>query len=341
MSNQLLPDWARQFDSLPTSIGILKTDKNNSDKSVSDTVAMMAKHSNSACNSPQVNQAVNDSGARGLEFDREKLASVFAYIKMRIKFVEDDSQLANLFQVPSSKELLITPPVLLSMISPKGDCDDFSMLCCSMLMNLGIQCNFVTIAADRTCPEQYTHVYCMAVTGEGLNVPMDCSHGKYIGWEASPVFRKQIWPVFNTSVMKGSNDMRKAIGWLGDDSIDPYSNIAADTTGTYTMPLDIYGPGSGLPPSSITLPGVSSGVNWNALLPNLFGSVEKIALQTTQQPGIQTTGPNGQTMSQVLAPGQTQSILSTPNLFGSTTGSSTTLMLVAAVAFGLFLFSRK
>lgn len=337
MSNALLPDWARQFDSLPTSIGILKTDKNNSDKSVSDTVAMMARHANSACNSPQVNQAVKDSGARGLEFDREKLASVFAYIKMRVRFVEDDSQLANLFQVPSSKELLITPPVLLSMISPKGDCDDFSMLCCSMLMNLGIQCNFVTIAADRTCPDQYTHVYCMAVTGEGLNVPMDCSHGKYAGWEASPVFRKQIWPVINTSGLKGS-DMRKAIGRLGDDS-DPYNNYAQDSTGSYTIPLDL-----GLPtvaPSTITIPGVSSGVNWNALLPGLFGSVEKIALQTTQQPGIQTTGPNGQTMSQVLAPGQSQSVISTSNLFGSTTGSSTTIMLIAAIGFGLFLFSRK
>lgn len=335
MSNQLLPDWARQFDSLPTSIGILKTDKNNSDKSVSDTVAMMARHANAACNSPQVNQAVKDSGARGLEFDREKLASVFAYIKMRVRFVEDDSQLAALFQVPSSKELLITPPVLLSMISPKGDCDDFSMLCCSMLMNLGVQCNFVTVAADRTCPEQYTHVYCMAVTGEGLNVPMDCSHGKYAGWEASPVFRKQIWPVLNTSRMKGSDDMQNTIAGLGDD---PYSNYAQDSTGTYTMPLDPYSVGL---PSSVTLPGVSNGINWNALLPGLFGSVEKIAIQTTQQPGVQTTGPNGQSMSQVLAPGQTQNILSTPNIFGSSTGNSTTIVLVAAVAFGLFLFSRK
>ena len=159
---------------------------------------LMCKHVNAAISSPQVRQAVEQAGITSNDSNDSKIQKVFRFIKQRVEFVEDEEQLGA-FGIPSDprgQELLITPPYLLSMIEPKGDCDDFSMLCCSMLKASGVDCSFVTVAADESLPNQFTHVYCQALGSNGW-IPVDCSHGREIGWETPRAHRKKIWPIIS------------------------------------------------------------------------------------------------------------------------------------------------
>lgn len=355
----LLPTWNDSYTG--GKIAIQKTDANDSDRSVADTVALMGTHARNASSSSQVKNALQEAGAlqAGLTED-QVIERVFNYVKGRVQFVEDDVQLAKMFNQPDSKELLITPPVLLSMGSPKGDCDDFSMLICSMLMAKGISCDFVTIAANRNQPTEFSHVYNMVRTRDGRNIPVDSSHGKAVGWEKLGVTRKQIWPVFNWPIGKGglgSMTHRKAqplgpqfahalVGILGNlgDYYDDEGNLVSTGIAPDQVPAggidlnSLYVPSNQLPSSA---PSTSS-FNWGSLLPGIFGSVEKIALQTSQQPGTQQQTCNAQgvcsTASTVL-PANYSGSLSMPNLLGGSSSSLLPILLVGGLA--LFLFNKS
>lgn len=305
----LLDGWAQTFSS-PVGMSIQKTDAQDSDRSVGDTVALMGRHVVTSSSSPQVQAACRQAGIQAGMRQGEIVQRVFSFIKSKVRFVEDETQLAQIFQEPNSKELLITPPVLLSMRAPQGDCDDFSMLCCSMLRASGVGCSFVTVAADRAMPDQFTHVYCVAYP-EGKQIWMDCSHGKVAGWETPKQTRKQIWPIWSWGEQK--MNIFSGLGDCGDQG------------------TDCNYPGSA-PVSS------GGGIDWNNIIPGIFTASEKLILQTTQQPGYQTVGPNGST-SYVLAPGQSASgILNIPGT--SAIGSSSTVVYLALGLGALLLFSK-
>ncbi len=329
----LAPDWARQFSaSKQLGMSIVRTDASNSDNSVADTVALMGSHANAGSVSPQVIKALNDAGVRASDTEDKKIQKVYLYIKGHVRFVEDETQLKNIFAVPNSKELLITPPVLLSMSQPKGDCDDFSMVGCSMLMAAGVQCDFTTIAAEVDMPDQFTHVYCMVKTNDGRSIPFDTSHGKAVGWESPRIFRKMVWPVFSWNKGKGLGmtlrERAGLTGGLGDfaedlSSMENSSVISAGGDYTYSdANYPTYNPPSG--------PSI-----WNSILPGIFNAGEKIAVQTTQQPGIQTVGPNGQYSSTVLPAGA-----SSLNIPGLTSGGINPLFLLGGITL-LVLFAMK
>lgn len=331
--SDLLPDWSNGFPA--SSIDVVQTNPLNSDKSVADTITLMGTHARAASSSPQVKQALSNAGClQGGLTEDDCIDKVFGFVKSNVQFVEDDTQLKKIFKVAKSRELLITPPVLLSMDRPKGDCDDFSMLVCSMLMAKGIQCDFVTVAANSDQPSEFSHVYCMARSRDGRSIPIDASHGKIAGWETERSTRKQIWPVFNWNVRRGDG-----MGTVRNGLGDFWSDLGVSDSGVMTQDQQLqidngWTPGVGLPPS------VNTGINWNALLPNLFGSVEKIAIQTTQQPGVQTTGPNGVSSSTVLPAGATS--LANFNIPGASTlsgGSLIPILLIGGLA--LFMFSRN
>lgn len=303
----LLNGWAERFTA-PVRMAVQQTDAGDSDRSVGDTVALMGAHAVGASHSKQVARAIEEAGCLEPSLtDEQVISKVFTYIKDRVTFTEDESQLADIFNMPASKELLITPQVLLSMAEPRGDCDDFSMLCCAMLMACGVACNFVTVAADSAMPTQFSHVYCQAVTEQGTVTPLDCSHGKYVGWETGKDTRKQVWPVMNW------NKGRIAMNGLGD-----------------------YGDGNDV----ASYPG-AGGTDWGSILagsiPGIFTAAEKIAIQTTQKPGYQTVGPNGTSSSYVLQPGSSVA-LALPGL--STSGSSSVLIYGAIGVAVLLLFAK-
>lgn len=343
----------------------------NSDRSVADTIALMGGHVRNAASSIQIKQALEQAGClQGGLTEDEVIEKVFNYVKGRIQFVEDDVQLANVFEQPQSKEFLITPPTLLTMPVPMGDCDDFSMLVCSMLIAKGVGCDFVTIAANRDNPTEFSHVYCMARTRDGRSIPVDASHGKNVGWEKLGVSRKQIWPVFNWGIGKGGMGMvmGKVTGPpIGPAGIhvhalsglssglqalvccDDEGNLYDDGSTTFTPagsdnPSILTQVGSTTPTSGVVATAPSSGFNWNSILPGLFSSVEKVAQQTSQPAGIQQQVCNAQgvcsSSSTVYPTGYTGSV-SIPALPGLTSAQTASLLPIAAIVFLVLVLKPK
>lgn len=124
--------------------------------------------------------------------------NTFIWCKRRVRFVQDHV-LADALRVPHHAsgfvndvaEVLIRPVDLVRMADAQGDCDDFSMLAAAILGAGGVECVFVTLAADQKAPDQFSHVYLVAG-----GVPFDASHGPYVGWEAKNRFgRRQLWSV--------------------------------------------------------------------------------------------------------------------------------------------------
>lgn len=352
-------NWENTFQSpSPLSISLQLTDTWNpirqlgTDRTTAQTVGLMASHALHAASSQQVSKAIRDSGAPDTKELQECLKAIFQYIKRRVKFVEDNEPLGRMFGIADSKELLITPPALLSMKSPEGDCDDFSMLAASMMIACGIPCSFVTVAADGRAPETFTHVYCM-----GAGIPFDTSHGKEVGWETEKQFRKKVWPIVGwegkgegLGMIVGKEGYQKA--WLnaglrgllglGDDTDSDFSSAEGDFLAS-SSPILMTGPNvnlndpalnmSSINPTgggtSVFVPSNSSAatINWNNLLPGIFGSAEKIAQQTTQPAGYQITGPNGQTTSVVLPAGGTLPSISSLTSSLSSSGLMPLLLL--------------
>lgn len=348
----LFPDWGKAYSA--NGISIRKTNANDSDKSVADTVALMGIHARKASQSIQIKQALQGAGCANQCSEDETIRCVFSYIKNRVSFIEDEKQLEQMFEEPRSKELLITPEVLLGMPDPRGDCDDFSMLACAMLMAKGIQCDFVTVAANSGNPKDYSHIYCMVTTRDGRKIPFDSSHGDRAGWETGKAYRKQVWPVFGTGggrdgregglgmVVNGSrgafdrsfeHGLRGLMG-MGDDSDLPildntteYGIENAGVSDVYTAPTPIA-----TTPSSTSI--------FTNLLPNLFGAVEKIAVQTTQQPGVSQQVCNSAgvcTTSTTVLPANYAGSLNIPGLSTSSISSLLPFLLIG----GLLLFAME
>jgi hypothetical protein len=205
-----------------------------------------------------------------------------------------------------------------------------------MLTAAGIEAAFKTVAADPRAPDEFTHVYVVAILPDGI-LPLDCSHGSAPGWEYPRALKSRIWRRPLMPVIK-----RRTLSGLGDDlSLDD----AAALYGAASSGFDsVYGttstPTSAVPFSSSSSSSSSpSTLNLTNVLDtalNAAGSVLKTTLAPTLPPGTYyQTGPNGTT---IYTPAAGSSI-SLPGL--STPISTTTLMLLGLAAFAaLFLFNK-
>lgn len=155
----------------------------------------------------------------------ELLAAIHAWIRSRVRFQEDAVTAAPFAEDPDQAEVLIRPVDLLTMPNAAGDCDDFTMLAAAMLRALGIDSEFVTVAADAAMPQIYTHVYLRALV-QPSPVPMDCSHGPQPGWEVSPKGKRRYWPI-KESAMEATHTMG-AIDWgrILETTVNAGTNIA-------------------------------------------------------------------------------------------------------------------
>ena len=118
---------------------------------------------------------------------------VWWLVKHAVKFAKDEPRLFQIGE-PDALDLLIAPAVLVREQDRKEDCDGFTMLVCCLLKILGIPSVIVTVAADPSDPERWSHVFPMAEVN-GAYLPMDASHGKFPGWMVprDHISRWQAW----------------------------------------------------------------------------------------------------------------------------------------------------
>lgn len=153
------------------------------------TVRKMCEHIRNAQSDPLVLGI-----ARSAIAHPDPLSSLYWWVKHAVKFRQDDPMILELTGERDHYELLISPPVLLRMKRPQGDCDDFTMLLAALLTAAGCETRIVTIECDRTRPNEYSHVYLEVWDGSRW-LPLDASHGKFPGWEvpAYDIARKTSW----------------------------------------------------------------------------------------------------------------------------------------------------
>ena len=180
-----------------------RTNRFDSDVSTRDTVRVMARLAHEYSSDRYVAAAVQDALAGvGITTQRDVVCAIFHWVRGKVHFVYDETLLHEQLGVgldDLDKELLIVPPLLLQMRPPQGDCDDFSLLIASMLLCAGIRPFFVTVAADRSDPHKFSHIYvCAELEDEGTHLCLDAGNRLSRvepGWELPNVTRKAVWDI--------------------------------------------------------------------------------------------------------------------------------------------------
>jgi hypothetical protein len=340
--------------SQPSYINVRSTNPTNTDISTRDTIGMMNQHALADSDHILIREAAQEiQDACGNPSDEgELIQGTFDYLKEHVSFIEDEDILRQAFGINSGVELLITPARLLSMNKPMGDCDDFSMLVKAILLNFGIDNDFVTVAADKDNPRKWSHVYNMATLRDGTNKFIDTSHGKYLGWEAPNTERKVVWKLKEQGLHNMYVDKFDAAdGLCGFDGLGDYYD--PETGLIISSPFDsAAGPGGVVSPSIPSPPigiqsspsGTSS--NWlSSILAPFSRAAATIAVAQFGQPQlapgtfIQTTPGGGSIVTNQPISGGISSLSS---MFGgSSLGSSSMLMPIILIGGALLLFGGR
>ncbi len=126
---------------------------------------------------------------------------VFWLVKHAVEFARDEPRLFSVGE-GDALDMLIAPAVLVRSAHPKEDCDGFTMLICAMLRALEIDCYIVTVAADPSEPDRWSHVFPVAKLQNGATCPLDASHGNFPGWMVprQHIYRWQAWDMSGAPV---------------------------------------------------------------------------------------------------------------------------------------------
>ena len=309
-------------------------------------------------------ERAGDAYGRGATNTAAKAWGSFWLAKHAVEYAHDEPRLSRMGE-PGALDLLIAPAVLVRMRKPKEDCDGFTMLICSLLRVLGVECYIVTVAADPSDPSRWSHVFALAKLEDGTYMPLDGSHGAFPGWmvPAEHIFRWQAWGMNGRAAddvkmprfqglhgyARRGSKMRRGMG----DCLNAQVNMGVCPDGsTYTGILDSGGaapaPSSTIAP--LTFPYVTnptpapapaaapaSSFNWDAAIASLLGQGVGIAKgvlaptyqQTCNAAGVCSVTENAPTTAGIGVP--------VPGL-GSI--SPTFLLVGAAVLVGLVVLSK-
>ncbi len=173
------------------------------DTQVAQTINRMARHvREDAQSAPILNEAaqIQSSGSG------DPISDTFWHVKNRVGFRQDEQLAAPIWMGDGDPvdggqvvEVLIRPRDLAQMDRPLEDCDGFASYGPALLRAQGVDCKFVTVAADRRDRSRFSHVYAACTDpNTGQRVSWDASHGPYPGWEciqAGPVWRLKEWDI--------------------------------------------------------------------------------------------------------------------------------------------------
>ena len=253
-----LPDLAAVMRYGPTqSPEITQADITDSDVATAQTISRMCELIKESCADPLF-QSVAQRAATS--FPGGTASSIWWAVKHMMRFVQDSPAIARMFGPHDALELLVSPAAMIRCRKMEGDCDDFTMMACAMLQCCGVPFEIVTVAANPRDPQTFSHVYGRAVLNGRFT--MDCSHGKYPGWEVprERQYRVQVWneagePIENQArsfnglhgyqaeatgfPFNGFNGLGDCIDYdeLGD-CLDSTGGTGIDTTTTSTTPVD-------------------------------------------------------------------------------------------------------
>lgn len=133
----------------------------------------------------------------GLHTKMEILCGCFDWVKTHVRYVQIDESLVS----GADKDVLMTPEVLFSMLTPSGDCDEFSILMGAIAVTLRFKTYFVTIKADENMPDKFSHVYIMVEypeqhSGADQKVYLDATQeNAFCGWEYKKYWEKREWMI--------------------------------------------------------------------------------------------------------------------------------------------------
>lgn len=159
-------------------------------------IGMMRRYVSEDYNTPQIHRAVLEARISG-----DPLYDTFRAVKHQMQFVNDETTVQSVqaeSQLPVV-EALTRPRDMAVLRYKRGDCDDFCTYGAAMLTAQQVPCSFVTVAADPSMPDVWSHVYLAAYPDsgpyQGQRIPLDISHGPYIGWETPHAYKRQEWPI--------------------------------------------------------------------------------------------------------------------------------------------------
>jgi hypothetical protein len=176
------------------------------DEQVAATLDLMRQYVIEDAAGPELQADVARAAVAG-----EPIADTWEYLRRDggrgMRFVRDEATGAP-FEAGQSAggwrpvvETLMRPADQAVIPNPQGDCDDFAMYGAAHLRARGVPVSFATVGADPREPDVYSHIYLVAYPQAGpyagQRVPIDLSHGPYLGWEVPGArsLRYQEWPL--------------------------------------------------------------------------------------------------------------------------------------------------
>jgi Transglutaminase-like superfamily len=178
--------------------------------------------------------------------DLAEAQALYGWVKRNIRFTKD----------PLTKEKLYPPQELLKIKA--GDCDDISMLLGAMLLAVGYPARLITISADESNPQEFSHVYPEAEVppGSGNWIAMDAARlDSSFGSEPPAYFRKRAWSLTDDSYQDIAGATRlRGLGSYG--SVGQFPGPLPPDPSLYTPPTpswsDVFAQGISEIPSIIS-----------------------------------------------------------------------------------------
>jgi hypothetical protein len=169
---------------LPTLVTVLPLGEGDTgvDQTVRAMIGLIDRGKKSGIVRARAARILHDYHVRAFDFRRE-FKAVFDWAKRNIRFTRD----------PTGKEGLHSADTILDWRI--GDCDDFSILVCSLLGTIGHRCRLVAISSHPEDPTQFSHIY-PEVQLDGRWITVDLGRRKPVfGRSPSHYFRKRAYDI--------------------------------------------------------------------------------------------------------------------------------------------------
>lgn len=139
-------------------------------------------------------QIIRDAGCGPKEYYCYAQA-LYQYCRDQILYIPD----------PNGVELIEQPWRIVE--SKAADCDSIVILLASMAESCGFPCRFVTVKADPSFPNEYSHVYLrIKIQGHGWVGADAIMPNEQFGWEPPEIYKRTEWNASNDPPAEGGGD---------------------------------------------------------------------------------------------------------------------------------------